>query len=167
MEDPESIAGVVFSSDRSSVLLILRRDVPVWVLPGGGIDPGETAEEAVIREILEETGLSVKVERLIGRYYPVNRIAKRALLYECSVLKGALQATEETRAAKFFSLDALPPQPPPYPEWIQDAKFYKEPITRNLTSVNYLTLMRYAATHPVLVFRFLLARVGWALNTKI
>lgn len=165
MEDPESIAGVVFSSDRSSVLLILRRDVPVWVLPGGGIDPGETAEEAVIREILEETGLSVKVERLIGRYYPVNRIAKRTLVYECSVVKGALQATEETRAAKFFFLDALPPQPPPYPEWIQDAKS-SQLITRNLTSVNYLTLMRYAVTHPVLVFRFLLARLGLALNTK-
>ena len=49
MKRPESIAAAVFSSDLQSILLIQRRDVPVWVLPGGGIEPNETAEEAIVR----------------------------------------------------------------------------------------------------------------------
>ena len=113
MEQFESIAGVIFSPCRTSVLLILRRDVPVWVLPGGGIDPGETPEQAIVREILEETGLTVKIDRLVGKYYPLNRLAKRTLLYECSVLKGTPAPSPETQDAKFFPLSALPPLPPP------------------------------------------------------
>ncbi len=166
MKDPESIAGVVFSPDRSQVLLILRRDVPLWVLPGGSVDPGETAEQAVVREILEETGLTVKIDRLIGRYYPINRLAKRTIVYECSLIAGTLKTTEETRGAEFFPLSALPPQPPPYPEWIQEAYSLKLPITRDLTSVNYRTLFKYLLFHPILVFRFLFARAGLSINTK-
>jgi 8-oxo-dGTP diphosphatase len=166
MDNPESIAGLVFSPDRLSILLILRRDVPVWVLPGGGIDPGEAPEQAVLREILEETGLTVKIDRLVGRYYPINRLAKRTLLYECSILQGQIQATEETRASKFFPLTSLPPQPPPYPEWIEEGRVFNPPVTRDLLSVNYATGLKYALTHPLLLLRFLLARMGWPVNTK-
>ena len=166
METFESVAGAIFSPDRSSILLILRRDVPVWVLPGGGIDPGETPEQAVIREILEETGLTVKIDRLVGRYYPMNRLAKRTLVYECSVTGGKIESTDETRGAQFFCLTALPPQPPPYPEWIKEALALQQPVERTLTSINYATLCHYALTHPLLVLRFLLSRVGWAMNTR-
>src|SRR5882672_2254732 len=93
IQKPESVAGIVFSLDRSQVLLILRRDVPVWVLPGGGIDAGESPEDASIREILEETGLSVKVDRLVGHYTPVNRLTKRTNLYECSAVSGNLRGS--------------------------------------------------------------------------
>jgi 8-oxo-dGTP pyrophosphatase MutT (NUDIX family) len=165
MKNPESIAGIVFSPDRSAVLLILRRDVPVWVLPGGGIDAGETPEHAVVREILEETGLTVKIDRLVGRYYPVNRLAKRTLLYECSILSGSLQSTAETKSAQFFPLLALPSQPPPYPEWIEEGRTLKRPITRDLISVNYFTLFKYMLSHPVFVLRFFLARLGIAINS--
>src|SRR5665213_1684209 len=102
---PESIAGAVFSPDRTAVLLILRRDVPVWVLPGGGIDRGESPIEATIREILEETGLTVKMDRLIGSYYPINKLAKKTLLYECSVISGQPSISNETKDVKFFPLD--------------------------------------------------------------
>ena len=166
MQHPKSVAGVVFSSDRSSVLLILRRDVPVWVLPGGGIDLGESAESACVREILEETGLSVKIDRLVGCYTPVNRLAKKTLLYECSQVAGSLQISEETKGVRFFSLASLPPMPPPYREWIEDAFINGPPIERALQSVNYATLLKYFITHPILVVRFLLARLGWAINSR-
>lgn len=163
---PESVAGVVFSPDRTAVLLILRRDVPVWVLPGGGIDPGESPENAAIREILEETGLTVKVERLVGHYTPMNRLAKRTNLYECTMISGTPCGSDETQKAQFFSLEKLPLMPPPYPEWIHDGKALGAPIERELRSVNYRTLLRYALSHPLLVSRFLLARLGCSINSK-
>ncbi len=163
---PESVAGVVFSPDRTAVLLILRRDVPVWVLPGGGIDPGESPENAAIREILEETGLTVKIERLIGHYTPMNRLAKRTNLYECAMISGTPRGSNETRKAQFFPLVKLPLMPPPYPEWIHDGKTPGAPIERELRSVNYRTLLKYALSHPLLVARFLLARLGFSINSK-
>jgi 8-oxo-dGTP pyrophosphatase MutT (NUDIX family) len=165
-QPPESVAGVVFSPDRSAILLILRRDVPVWVLPGGGIDAGESPEAASIREILEETGLSVKVDRLIGHYTPVNRLTKRTNLYECSAVSGNIRGSEETRDARFFALDNLPAMPPPYPEWIQDGLAPGAPIERELRSVNYRTLFKYTLSHPLLVARFLLARAGLSINSS-
>jgi len=163
--DPESVAGVVFSPDRRSVLLILRRDVPVWVLPGGGIDPGESSEQAAMREILEETGLSVKIDRLVGRYSPINRLAKRTELYECVAVDGPPQGSAETKAPRFFPLDSLPPMPPPYLEWIQDAAKRGPLVERELRSVNYFTLLKMMLSHPILVARFLLARLGLQINS--
>lgn len=163
---PASVAGIVFSPDRKAVLLILRRDVPVWVLPGGGIDPGESAENASIREILEETGLTVKIDRLVGQYSPINRLSKHTALYECTILSGIAQASDETLGAQFFPLDRLPPMPPPYPEWIEESRVKTEPIFRELRSVNYRTLCKYLFRHPLLVGRFLLARMGFSINSK-
>ena len=68
----ESVAGTIFSLHRDAILLIKRRDVPVWVLPGGGVELNESPVDAIIREIVEETGFTVKVDRFVGLYTPVN-----------------------------------------------------------------------------------------------
>ena len=163
---PESVAGVVFSPDRKMVLLIQRRDVPVWVLPGGGIEPDETPDLAAAREILEETGFTVKVDRLVGIYTPINRLAKRTHLYECSILDGHASITSETKGVHFFPLHALRKLiPPPFREWIFDALEKREAVEKKLTSVTYWTLFKNLGLHPVLVTRFLLARLGFAINT--
>jgi 8-oxo-dGTP pyrophosphatase MutT (NUDIX family) len=166
MFTPQSVAAILFSPDRSAVLLIERRDVPVWVLPGGGIEPGETSEAAAIREILEETGFHVKISRLVGAYTPVSRLAKPTHLYECAILSGAPTPSPESRQVRFFPLTALPPLlPPPYPEWIADAlQELPAPIHRPLASITYSALFRYSLSHPLLVLRFLLARAGLPLN---
>lgn len=164
--NPQSVAAAVFSPDRSQVLLIKRRDVPVWVLPGGGIDPQETPDSAVIREIFEETGFTVKVSRLVGHYQPINKLAKSTHLYECHIVSGAaLQSTSETLGAQFFPINSLPEMPPPYAEWIQDAVENQELIVKKLSSVTYWNLAKHALAHPVLVLRFLLARAGLAINS--
>lgn len=166
MDGPKSVAGIIFSPDRASVLLIKRRDVPVWVLPGGGIDPNETAEHAVVREILEETGFTVKADRLVGDYIPINRLSKRTHLYECTILSGAPIISLETRGIQFFPLIQLPPLPPPYLEWIRDAELRLAPIQKKLLGINYLTLIKNLILHPILVIRFLLARLGLTINSN-
>jgi 8-oxo-dGTP diphosphatase len=163
--NPESVAGVLFSADRTHVVLILRRDVPVWVLPGGGIEPNEPPEDAVVREILEETGFHVKVSRLVGVYTPINRLARRTNLYECTVIRGTATPSSETKSVQWVPLSAIPPMPPPYPEWVADAFLIQPLLEKKLTSITYVNLIKHALRHPWLVSRFLLSRLGIPLNT--
>ena len=54
-------SGMIFDAARERILLTRREDNGRWCIPGGGMDAGESAEEACIRELLEETGLEVRV----------------------------------------------------------------------------------------------------------
>ena len=68
MADIPCIGAVVFD-DQGRLLLVQRANPPaqgLWSLPGGRKKPGETAEQGVVREVLEETGLTVRVEREVG-----------------------------------------------------------------------------------------------------
>jgi 8-oxo-dGTP diphosphatase len=63
-------AGAVIRDKAGRLLLIRRGHEPgagLWSLPGGRIEPGETDQQAVVREVLEETGLRVECGRLLGR----------------------------------------------------------------------------------------------------
>lgn len=127
---------------------------------------GETPQEGIQREILEETGFTVKVERLVGAYTPINRLARFTYLYECSVVGGAPRLSRETRGVAFFPLKGLPKQlPPPYPEWIADAQLKAPPLYKPLQGVTYLILLKNLLLHPILVLRFLLSRLGLPINT--
>ena len=62
--------GAVIRDDAGRLLMIQRAHEPgqgLWSIPGGRIEPGETDAEALVREMLEETGLTVEVGRLLGR----------------------------------------------------------------------------------------------------
>jgi len=60
---------ICLNGDAGKVVVIERRNPPPgWALPGGFVDVGETQEAAAIREAREETGLDVKLERLLGCY---------------------------------------------------------------------------------------------------
>jgi ADP-ribose pyrophosphatase YjhB (NUDIX family) len=70
---------VVFNED-NEVLLGLREDLRIWALPAGRMEPGETYEQAAVREVREETGYEVELERLVGNYWrPQLGAAPRAL----------------------------------------------------------------------------------------
>ncbi len=157
---------MIFSEDRSQVLLTLRRDVPVWVLPGGGIEPKEAAEAAVIREVWEETGFHTAIVRLVGVYTPVNRLASHTHLYECQIIGGEPAISSETKKVQFFPLDNLPPLPPPFQDWIDDARMIQPTLHKSLNSVNYWNFFKNMILHPILTGRFILSRLGLPFNSK-
>src|SRR5438034_6923741 len=86
------------------VLLAHRRDIDWWNLPGGGMEHGETVEEAVRREVREETGLEVEVKYLVGVYSKPQK-QEVVLAFSCRVRGGVLTATEESRQCRYFAPD--------------------------------------------------------------
>jgi 8-oxo-dGTP pyrophosphatase MutT (NUDIX family) len=68
MKLKKSATAVVFSEDSHQALLILRGILHTWSLPGGGIESGETPEQAALRETLEETGYLITTDRYVGEY---------------------------------------------------------------------------------------------------
>ncbi len=99
------------------ILLIKRNTRPFvgyWALPGGRMDPGETVEQTIVREVKEETGLDVIIVRTVGNY--VEKGVKDDIEYEyyptCFVVKpvgGEIKKQEsEIQEIKQFSLNQLP-----------------------------------------------------------
>lgn len=151
---PAAIA-IVLNDDQSSVLLTQRRDVPVWVLPGGGVEDGESPEEALLREVQEETGLVVDIIRKSAEYTPVNRLAAPTTVYICKIKSGVMQLSNETAAAIFYPLDQLPSSFfSPHSRWLQEGLTSEDTIRRPLNEISYGALLRHLASHPLEVVRF-------------
>ncbi len=164
----QAAIGIVFSENKKKVLLIKRRDVPIWVLPGGGVDFNENPDDAVIRELFEETGLRTSLLRKVGSYSPAPPFATQTEVYECGVINGDLAIGEETTNVGFFGVDALPvPFFPVHQYWIDDALLMKAtPIKKPVPGVGWGNFAWYLLTHPFLIGRYLLARMGFPYNTK-
>ena len=125
MPGKATACAIVFDSDRRRVLLQKREDFRIWGLPGGGIDSGETWEEAAVRETHEETGYRIAVVRLAGEYWRPQAPGGGITAYMCvgRVVGGqAITRGPETLEVRWFPLDALPtPIAPFHHLYIQDA----------------------------------------------
>lgn len=164
--EKQAVYAIVFSKDRKEILLVQRRDLPVWVLPGGGLDAGETPEEGVVREVEEETGLQVVVTRKIAEYLPVNRMTQKTHFFECSPIGGALSESPEAKKVLFIPLENLPILPPPFAGWIADSLAdHKSLIVKKTEGVTYWILFKLLLQHPVLVIRYFLTKIGIRFNT--
>ena len=120
------VAAVIRNNERE---ILLQRNTNGWSLPAGAVDPGETPAQAVVREVSEETGLSVRPLRVLGvfggadgfRYTYANgdQVEYMCILFECEVLGGQLQGRDdETEELLFFPADEMPQLPLGYPREI-------------------------------------------------
>ena len=109
-------SAVIFDETRRRVLLTRRADNGKWCLPSGHMEAGESAVEACIREVEEETGLSVQVKRLVGVYTNPHRLLEYpdghkfhlvALNFETEVVHGELTTSNETTELGYFSLPEI------------------------------------------------------------
>lgn len=100
-------AAVIFDEQKRIFLVRLtyNRFHP-WGLPGGALEYGETSENAVIREVWEETGLQVEVEKLL--FNKTFSPDKFAMYYLCTVREGVFQPSDEVSESGYFTLDSLP-----------------------------------------------------------
>ena len=102
--------------EQGRILLTRRADNGQWCLPGGRLESGESVAEACEREVVEETGLTVRVTRLVGVYshsdqlvvYPDgNKAHIVALHFEAEVIGGELGLSNETTDYSYFTLQEL------------------------------------------------------------
>lgn len=114
------------------VLLSVRSDVRGWELPGGAIEADESHEQALVREVEEETGLRVEVDRHVGDYTRTGFRPHTARVFLCRARGGELRPSRETPLVDWWPLDDLPETLLPwYQQPLDDAQQDREePFSR-------------------------------------
>lgn len=82
-----------------------------WVLPGGKVEIGEDVQEACIREAMEETGIEVKILKMLGVYSGKDRDPEKhavSIAFLCKPMRGEPRASKEATEMGFFDLKKLP-----------------------------------------------------------
>lgn len=156
----------VFDQSKKKILLVKRRDVPVWVIPGGGIEARESPEKAAIRETKEESGFDIRIIRKVAEYTHIGS-NKKNHLFEAMVIGGKAMINSEASAIEFFDINSLPEMRHPLiNEWLADLnKNSKVVIKREIQGVTIKQALRQIHKHPIMVIRFILTRFGIRINT--
>lgn len=119
--DPK-VAAIALVERGGKVLLVRRGNQPGygrWSMPGGYVDRGEVVERAAVREVMEETGLEVEIEQLIGLFSePGHPVLVAA--FAMREVGGLLVAGQEALDVGFFSRDRLPEMAFPNDQLILD-----------------------------------------------
>ena len=116
MRTPEQVifTNMCMVYDHEGNVLVQERVDPKWpgvVFPGGHVESGETFAQAVIREVQEETGLTIRSPRLCGvKHWHRHGVRNMVLLYKTDEFEGTLRSSEEGRVwwTPLSTLEALP-----------------------------------------------------------
>ncbi len=104
--------SAVVTNDAGEILLHKRSDNELWSVPGGAMELGESISQAVIREVKEETGFAVEVERLVGIYSDPGHIVaysdgevrqQFSICFACRVIGGDFAESDESLDVRFFT----------------------------------------------------------------
>ncbi len=166
MKPKEGASVFVFDKSKRKILLVKRRDVPVWVIPGGGIEIGESPDKAAIREAKEESGFDIKIIRKVAEYTHIGS-SKKNHLFEAVAVGGKATINSEASAVEFYDIDNLPEMRHPLiNEWLADlSRNSKTVIKREIQGVTVKQALRQIHKHPIMVIRFILTRFGIRINT--
>jgi ADP-ribose pyrophosphatase YjhB (NUDIX family) len=108
--DPKLAVGTIISDESGRIVLVRRAIEPgygKWVFPGGYVDRGEAVHAAAIREAREETGLEVRLERLVNVYSYPGRVPV-IVVYAATMTGGELACDDEGLEVRFFDRADLP-----------------------------------------------------------
>lgn len=163
---------LVTTAKHDTILLVKRKDVPIWVLPGGGIDIGETSEQAAVRELKEETGLSITFLQHIAHFLPSNKLSAQTDIFLTFLPEKYLlnytfvDSSEECDDIAVFNIDSLPKTIfPLHRMWIEEILSFAKrgnhtfPYTRTLDEVTYFWFLKTLILHPLFSFRYLFSRL--------
>ncbi len=125
--NPAPVALVLVTGG-DKLLLVRRRNAPLagyWAPPAGYIEMDESVEEGAAREVKEETGLEVGIDRLVGLHSRAD-MGVILMTYAAHVTGGALSAqADEVDAVQFFAPDEIPSAAPPVDGKPLDNWFYE------------------------------------------
>ncbi|AKG90804.1 ADP-ribose pyrophosphatase [Geoglobus ahangari] len=113
---------------KGGIVLIKRRNDPYrgyYALPGGIVEYGERVEDAVVREVREETGLECRVRKLVGVYSDPERDPRGHFVSVCFLVEvtgGELKADSDAAEVKVFKLGELPELAFDHEKMIRDAE---------------------------------------------
>lgn len=99
--------------DDGNIVLVQRLNNPYkdfWALPGGFVEYGEKVEHAAIREAKEETGLNIKLNKLVGVYSDANRDPRGhtvSVVYMASIVGGQLKSDSDAKDVQYFEISEL------------------------------------------------------------
>lgn len=106
------VRGAVFKDDK--ILLVREISDGLWTIPGGFVDVNESAGEAIVREIFEESGYMAKIVKMIGLYdkqkheHPPQWPHIYKCFFLCELIGGEAKPSIETSEIGFFAKDQLP-----------------------------------------------------------
>jgi ADP-ribose pyrophosphatase YjhB (NUDIX family) len=110
-------SSAVVVDDEDRILLQRRSDSGNWALPGGAMDIGETLAQSAVREVKEETGFDVRIERIVGIYsdpahvfaYEDGEVRQEfSICLACMIVGGELRVSSESTDVRFVSFDEVP-----------------------------------------------------------
>jgi ADP-ribose pyrophosphatase YjhB (NUDIX family) len=110
-------SSAVVTDGGGRILLQRRSDSGNWALPGGTMDIGETFAQSAIREVKEETGFDVRIDRIVGIYsdpghvfaYDDGEVRQEfSICLACTIVDGTLLVSSESTAVEFIPVANLP-----------------------------------------------------------
>jgi ADP-ribose pyrophosphatase YjhB (NUDIX family) len=109
-------SSAVMVDGEGRILLQRRSDSGNWALPGGAMDIGETFAQSAVREVKEETGFDVRIERIIGIYSDPGHVFAYSdgevrqefnICLACTIVGGELAVSSESTDVRFFVPDEI------------------------------------------------------------